>query len=244
MSHTATTRQIVAYLRVSTQTQGRSGLGLDAQREAVTRFCAAEGFTVAAEYVEVETGKGADALDRRPKLAVALGNAKRLGCSVVVAKLDRLSRDVAFIASLMAQRVPFLVCDLGPNADPFMLHIYAALAEQERRMISTRTKVALAAAKARGVSLGGDRGHRPAAAPDAKLGGEAVRQMADQHAHGLLSTIEGVRHDLGAGASLQAIARALGERGVPTARGGAWTATAVRRVLARTDGAAMGECPA
>ncbi len=240
MSVTITTRQFVAYLRVSTQNQGRSGLGLEGQREAITRFATAEGLTIAAEYVEVETGKGSDALDRRPKLAAALAHAKRLGCSVVVAKLDRLSRDVAFIASLMAQRVPFLVCDLGPNADPFMLHIYAALAEQERRMISTRTKVALAAAKARGVSLGGDRGYRPAAAPDAKLGGGAVRQMADQHAHGLLSTIEDVRRDLGTGASLQAIARALGDRGVPTARGGAWTATAVRRVLTRTDGAAMG----
>ena len=161
MSYTATSRQLVTYLRVSTQTQGRSGLGLEAQREAVARFAAAEGFTVAGEYVEVETGKGSDALDRRPKLGAALAHAKRLGCSVVVAKLDRLSRDVAFIAALMAQRVPFLVCDLGANADPFMLHIYAALAEQERRMISTRTKVALAAAKARGVSLGGDRGYRP-----------------------------------------------------------------------------------
>ena len=238
MSYTATSRQIVTYLRVSTQTQGRSGLGLEAQREAVSRFAGAESFTVAGEYVEVETGKGSDALDRRPKLAAALAHAKRLGCSVVVAKLDRLSRDVAFIAGLMAQRVPFLVSDIGADADPFLLHLYAALAEKERRLISERTKVALGAAKARGVLLGGDRGYRPAAAPDARLGGEAVREMADQHAHGLLSTIEEVRRELGAGASLQAIARALGERGVPTARGGAWTATAVRRVLARTEGSA------
>ena len=235
MSATIASRQFIAYLRVSSQAQGRSGLGIEGQRDAIARFCATEGFTVTGEYLEVETGKGADALERRPKLAAALTHAKRLGCSVVVAKLDRLSRDVAFIAGLMAQRVPFLVCDLGPNADPFMLHIYAALAEQERRLISTRTKVALAAAKARGVALGGDRGYRPAAAPDARLGGAAVRQMADHHAHGLASTIEAVRVELGSGASLQAIARALTERGVPTARGGAWTATAVRRVLARTS---------
>ena len=236
MSLTTTPHTFISYLRVSSQAQGRSGLGLEGQREAVARFCAAEGFTVAAEYVEVETGKGSDALERRPRLAAALAHARRLGCPVVVAKLDRLSRDVAFIASLMAQRVPFLVCDLGPNADPFMLHIYAALAEQERRMISTRTKVALAAAKARGVALGGDRGYRPAAAPDARLGGEAVRQMADQHANGLAAIIADVRVALGGVASLQAIARALEDRGIPTARGGVWTATAVRRVLARAEG--------
>ena len=229
-------RQIVAYLRVSTASQGRSGLGLEAQRETIARFCAAEGFVQAAEYVEVETGKGSDALERRPQLAAALARAKRQGCAVIVAKLDRLSRDVAFIASLMAQRVPFLVCDLGSNADPFMLHIYAALAEQERRMISVRTKAALAASKKK---LGGDRGYRPAAAPDARLGGEAVRRMADQQAHSLIAVIDDVRGALGAGASLQAIARDLTARGVPTARGGDWTATGVKRVLARLEDAAI-----
>ena len=139
--------KIVAYLRVSTDRQGRSGLGLEAQREAILRFCATEGLSIIAEHVEIETGKGSDALERRPELSAALSKAKASGCPVLVAKLDRLSRDVAFIATLMAQRVPFVVCDLGPNADPFMLHIYAALAEQERRMISSRTKVALTAAK-------------------------------------------------------------------------------------------------
>lgn len=145
---------IIAYYRVSTQKQGRSGLGLEAQRAAVQRFAEAEQLTIVGEFVEVETGKGADALDRRPQLKAALAHAKRIKGAVCVAKLDRLSRDVAFIASLMVQRVPFIVADLGKNADPFMLHIYAALAEQERRMISTRTKVALKAAKARGVKLG------------------------------------------------------------------------------------------
>jgi DNA invertase Pin-like site-specific DNA recombinase len=147
---------IVAYLRVSSQRQGRSGLGLDAQREAVRRFAEIEGVDIVAEYVEVETGKGSDALDRRPQLRAALITAKTLRCEVAVAKLDRLSRDVAFISSLMSQRVPFVVASLGRNVDPFMLHIYAAMAEQERRMISERTKAGLAAAKARGVKLGNE----------------------------------------------------------------------------------------
>ena len=144
----------IAYLRVSTQRQHRSGLGLDAQRATIERFASVESLTIAAEFVEAESGKGADALDRRPQLAAALAAAKAAKCSVVVAKLDRLSRDVAFVAGLMAQRVPFIVAELGRDADPFMLHLYAALAEKERRLISERTKAALAAKKAAGASLG------------------------------------------------------------------------------------------
>jgi DNA invertase Pin-like site-specific DNA recombinase len=145
---------VVAYIRVSIARQGRSGLGLEAQQAAIGRFCEAEGFEVAANFREEETGKGADALERRPELAKALAEAKRRKCAVLVAKLDRLSRDVTFIAGLMAQRVPFIVAELGPDADPFMLHIYAALAEKERRLISARTRAALQAAKARGKRLG------------------------------------------------------------------------------------------
>src|SRR5215204_5216453 len=144
----------IAYYRVSTQRQGRSGLGIEAQRSTVTRFAEAEGITLLQEFVEVESGKGSDALDRRPQLAAALAAARIATCPVVVAKLDRLSRDVAFIAGLMAQRVPFIVAELGLDADPFMLHIYAALAKQERRMISERTRQALAAARERGVVVG------------------------------------------------------------------------------------------
>ena len=134
---------IVAYHRVSTQRQGRSGLGLDAQRAAVRRFAESEGVDIVAEYVEVETGKGSDALDRRPQLRAALITAKTMRCEVAVAKLDRLSRDVAFISNLMAQKVPFVVASLGRNVDPFLLHIYAAVAEQERRRISERTRAGL-----------------------------------------------------------------------------------------------------
>jgi DNA invertase Pin-like site-specific DNA recombinase len=141
----------IAYLRVSTQRQHRSGLGIDAQRAAIERFAVSESLAIAAEYVEAETGKGSDALDRRPQLAAALAAAKAAKCSVVVAKLDRLSRDVAFVAGLMAQRVPFIVAELGRDTDPFMLHLYAALAEKEQRLISERTKVALAAKKLPGL---------------------------------------------------------------------------------------------
>jgi DNA invertase Pin-like site-specific DNA recombinase len=126
----------IAYLRVSTQQQQRSGLGIEAQRAAIERFVAAESLTIIEEYAEFETGKGADALDRRPQLAAALTAARKARCSIVVSKLDRLSRDVAFVSGLMAQRVPFIVAELGRDADPFMLHLYAALAEKERRRIA------------------------------------------------------------------------------------------------------------
>jgi DNA invertase Pin-like site-specific DNA recombinase len=144
----------VAYLRVSTQRQQRSGLGIEAQRATIARFAEAEGFVIIGEYVEFETGKGADALDRRPQLAAALAAARTAKCCVLVSKLDRLSRDVAFVSGLMAQRVPFIVAELGRDADPFMLHLYAALAEKERRLISERTKAALAAKRASGAKLG------------------------------------------------------------------------------------------
>src|ERR1700730_18573490 len=143
-----TTKALIGYVRVSTARQGRSGLGIEAQREALARFAAWEGFELGRVFVEVETGKGSDALDRRPQLAAALTEARRQRCGVVVAKLDRLRRDVHFISGLMSKRVPFIVAELGTDMDPFMLHIYAALAEKERRLISERTRTALAAAKA------------------------------------------------------------------------------------------------
>ena len=115
----------IAYTRVSTSRQGQSGLGLEAQRAAIDAFCAQHGYEIAAHYTEVETGKGHDALDRRPQLAAALGHACKLKGPVIVAKLDRLGRDVHFISGLMVERVPFIVTELGVDTDPFMLHIYA-----------------------------------------------------------------------------------------------------------------------
>ncbi|MGC1352384.1 MAG: recombinase family protein, partial [Xanthobacteraceae bacterium] len=122
----------MGYVRVSSAQQGRSGLGLAAQTEALERFATAEGFALGRIFVEAETGKGADALDRRPQLAAALSEARRRRCSAAVAKLDRLSRDVHFISSLMAHPVPFVVAELGADVDPFILHLFAALAQKER----------------------------------------------------------------------------------------------------------------
>lgn len=147
-------RQIVTYIRVSTDKQGKSGLGIEAQRAAIARFAEAEGLELIAEHVEVETGKGADALDRRRVLASALAAARKAKAAVVVAKLDRLSRDVAFVSGPMAERVPFIVTELGADCDPFMLHIYAALAQKERALIADRTRAALASKKAQGATLG------------------------------------------------------------------------------------------
>ena len=220
------TRALVTYCRVSTKTQGRSGLGLEAQREALARFATGEGFEVVREFVEVETGKGADALDRRPQLAEALSEARRRRCPVAVAKLDRLSRDVHFISGLMAERVQFIVAELGADVDPFILHLFAALAEKERTMIATRTRDALARAKARGVQLGG-----PRLADARKRAVRAIEANADRHAANVLPIIRDIQR---AGAtSLRAIADALNARGVSTARGGRWQAMTVSNILAR-----------
>ena len=181
----------VAYYRVSTRQQQRSGLGIEAQRAAVQRFAEAENLTIIAEYVEAETGKGADALDRRPQLAAALAAAKTARCCVLVSKLDRLSRDVAFVAGLMAQRVPFIVAELGRDADPFMLHLYAALAEKERRLISERTKAALAIRKASGTKLGNPSNIREAG--DSRRA--SLIEAADEHARSLLPLLRTLRSE-------------------------------------------------
>jgi DNA invertase Pin-like site-specific DNA recombinase len=220
-------RTVIAYYRVSTDKQGRSGLGIEAQREAVQRFVAAEACELLAEHTEVETGKGADALDRRPVLREALAQARRAKAAVLVAKLDRLSRDVAFISGLMAQRVPFIVAELGADADPFMLHIYAALAEKERALISDRTRLALAHKKAAGAELG-NRTNLPEAQA---LGAAANRQAADTFAANVLPV---VRQLQAAGIiTTRAIAEALNARGIRTARGGEWHNSTVRNLLAR-----------
>jgi len=167
--------EVIAYYRVSTQKQGKSGLGLDAQRQAVEVFAGANKLTIVAEYIEVDSGKN----NERRELAQALRHAKKIRAAICVAKLDRLSRDVAYIAGLMSKRVPFIVAELGADADPFMLHIYAALAEKERRMISERTKLALKAARARGVKIGNANfGDAKKAAAQARA--EAVREHLEE----------------------------------------------------------------
>jgi len=219
-------KRLVGYVRVSTAKQGHSGLGIEAQKEALERFAATEGFQILHMFVEVETGKGSDALDRRPQLAAALNEARRQRCYVGVAKLDRLSRDVHFISGLMAHRVPFVVAELGPDVDPFILHLFAALAQKERAMISARTKAALAAAKARGVTLGSP--ELPKARKNAVT---TIKALADQHAANVVPIIREIRR---AGAtSLHQIADALNARGITTPRGGQWYASSVRNVLER-----------
>lgn len=183
-------------------------------------------------FVEVESGKDND----RPKLRDALALCRKTGGTLLIAKLDRLARNVRFIAGLMEAGVPFIACDV-PGASPFMLHIYAAVAEEEARAISKRTKAALAAAKARGVKLGGDRGYRPDAPPDGAKGAVAAsaarRQVADHAAYALVPVIEELRRN--GVASLAGLAAGLNARGVTSPRGSEWTATGVRRVLARVE---------
>ena len=217
---------MITYIRVSTSQQGRSGFGIEAQRRALHQFAKAEGLELTREFVEVETGKGSDALERRPQLKAALATAKRLKCNVAVAKLDRLSRDVHFISGLMAHKVPFVVAELGADVDPFVLHLFAALAEKERALISTRTRQALAAAKARGVTLGSPKLSK---ARESALA--SIKASADLHAANILPII---REAQKAGATtLRAVAEALNARGISTARGGSWHAMSVKNILDR-----------
>ena len=213
-------RTAVAYVRVSTQGQGRSGLGLEAQQAALARFVEAENYHLVETFTEIETGKGADALDRRPQLAAALKLAKQHKAPIIVAKLDRLSRNVHFISVLMDHRTPFIVTELGADADPFMLHLYAALAEKERRLISQRTRDALAAKKAQGVKLGGLNAKGIQNQAEAKARAEALRPI--------LAELEGQ--------SANAIAGELNARKIPTPAGGAWHAGSVIRVQRRLKG--------
>jgi DNA invertase Pin-like site-specific DNA recombinase len=177
-------KSAVAYVKVSTSKQGRSGLGLDAQRERIGQFATAEGFTIVGEWVEVESGKE----DDRPQLNAAITEARRRKCPIITSKLDRLSRDVHFISGLMKHRVPFIVCDLGADADPFMLHLYAALAEKERKLISERTKAALKAAKARGTILG-----NPKLDDARRTSNKVLREEADRFAQSVVPIIREVQ---------------------------------------------------
>lgn len=217
----------VEYYRVSTDKQGRSGLGLEAQQEAVRRFLREGDQTIKPPFVEVESGKN----DDRPQLRAAMEACRKSGATLLIAKLDRLARDVAFIATLMKSDVRFVACDM-PDADPFRLHIEAAIAEEEARKISQRTKAALAAAKARGVKLGGYRGYAMSEEERSKgaaRSAEVRTDAATKWAVSVLPMVEAIRAE--GITSLQGIAKALNERGITTARGGQWQAVQVKRLL-------------
>lgn len=217
--------RFVSYLRVSTDRQGKSGLGLDAQRKAVTDHVMGKG-EIAAEYVEIESGKKSD----RPQLARALAEAKKVGAVLLIAKLDRLARNVAFIANLLEAGVEIAAADM-PEANRFLLHVMAAVAEHEAQAIADRTRAALAAAKARGVALGWS---MPGRALEqrcaARKGAERNAAKAGQYAANVLPII---RQVAAGGRSLRQIADELNMRGVKTARGGLWYAGTVRNILAR-----------
>jgi DNA invertase Pin-like site-specific DNA recombinase len=213
----------IAYYRVSTAKQGRSGLGLEGQKAAVLAYLNGGSWSLAAEFTEVESGKRHD---NRPELARALDACRLIGATLVVAKLDRLSRNAAFLTNLMESKVPFLCCD-NPHATTFNLHILAAVAEHEAKQISARTKVALQAAKERGTKLGGFKG---GPVPDHRLGVAAKRAKADGFAARVRPTIATLQAE---GKSLHQVAAELTTRGVMTANGGQWNATAVRRLMLR-----------
>lgn len=209
----------IGYLRVSSAEQGKSGLGIEAQRASVESFAAREGITVTDWFTEVQSGKTvSDTLAERPQLAGALSLAKSAGAKVIVAKLDRLSRDVHFISGLMRDKVPFIVCELGLNVDNFQLHLFAALAEKERAMISQRTKAALGALKARGVKLGSG---NPSA------GGKATAALASAARVSHLAALETV----GLAGDLVDIAARLNASGHKTSHGREWNVHSVRRLL-------------
>jgi DNA invertase Pin-like site-specific DNA recombinase len=223
--------KFVAYYRVSTARQGRSGLGLEAQRDAVRHYLNGGSWQLVDEIVEVESGKR----DDRPQLARALDLCRAWRATLIIAKLDRLARNVEFTARLMNSGVEFVAVDF-PQANRLTIHILAAMAEHEREMISARTKAALTAAKARGIKLGGDRGGLTRKARDQGNvhSAEVRHELADQRASSLMPVIERLRAD--GVTSAQGLARALNDEGVPTVSGrGRWQAVSVLRVLNRAE---------
>jgi DNA invertase Pin-like site-specific DNA recombinase len=208
-------RPAIGYIRVSTEKQGRSGLGLEAQQDALQRFAEAEGFSFLETFKDVESGKRGE--DHRPALAAALEKARKSRVPIIVAKLDRLSRDVHYISGLMKHRVPFIVTELGADTDPFLLHIYAALAEKERRLISERTKAAMKAAKRRGVVIGGLRAK-----------GVELQAEAQKRAESLRRVFEGLSN-----LSARKAAEKLNADKIETPDGGKWYATQVIRIRRR-----------
>lgn len=213
--------EAVAYYRVSTQKQGQSGLGLEAQRASVKAYAEAQGLSVAHEFTEVESGRKKN----RPQLQAALEQCRRTGARLLIAKLDRLARNVAFISTLMESGVDFTAVDM-PEADRLTLHVMAAVAEREAELISSRTRAALAARKARGLSLGTNN-----LTPENRAKGpEAMKEAARQATRQATAFAQTLRKQ---GATLSSIATTLNESGFTTRTGAQWSAMQVKRILDR-----------
>ena len=210
----------IAYYRVSTDRQGKSGLGLDAQRKAVADYLNGNGSDLVGEYIEVESGKKHT---NRPELAAALEHCRKKKAALIIAKLDRLARSVHFIAGLMESGVEFVAADM-PNANDFMLHIYAAVAQEERRLISQRTKAALAVAKARGVQLGN---------PELDKINDRRRRRADEFAASMALVIAQIKSE--GYTTFESIRDELNRREVPTARGRRWHVATVHNLVKRIE---------
>ena len=217
--------KFIAYTRISTEEQGKSGLGLAAQAEAISRFIAFDNFNLIETYTDVASGKDSN----RPQLLAAIARCKKEKATLIVAKLDRLTRIAAFALTLKDQGLPVILCDC-PAAGPFEYAIYAVIAEEEGRKISIRTKAALQAAKARGQVLG-----NPNVADISKLGVKVNVEKAERHARHNYEIITIIREKLGV-TSLRGIARELENRkDAITSRGGVWSAQQVSNILARCE---------
>ncbi|MEO3475860.1 recombinase family protein [Roseomonas sp. CAU 1739] len=222
-----TPRLAVGLTRVSTAGQGQSGLGLEAQQASIRAFVVTQGWALVAEYSDIASGKD----DRRPGFQAALARCRQLDAVLVAARLDRITRRAHTLSQLLEDGISIRAADM-PNADDLMLRIYAAMAQKERDLISERTRAALAAAKARGKALGGDRGYRPPAGPNATAAAVARREAADLTAHRLHFELERLRGDGLVGHA--ELARALTANGVATPRHATvWTHTTVSRLLSR-----------
>lgn len=217
------TGKFISYFRVSTQKQGASGLGLEAQREAVSRFLNGGNWELVAEFQEVETGKGSDALAKRPQLKAALAACRKEGATLIIAKLDRLARNVHFVSGLMESKVKFVACDM-PEANELTIHIMAAFAEHEAKRISQRTKDALAVAKSRGIVLG------RAGSDNLRPNVEARQKTADNFAEKLRPLFDGMKTR---GLSQRNMVTELNKIGVPAPRGGDWQLSQVQRIIQR-----------
>jgi DNA invertase Pin-like site-specific DNA recombinase len=228
-----TSRLAVGLIRVSTAEQGNSGLGLEAQQASIRAFVAVQGWTMVAEFSDIASGKD----DRRPGFQAALARCRQLDAVLVAARLDRITRRAHTLSQLLEDGISIRAADM-PGADDLMLRIYAAMAQKERELISERTRAALAAAKARGKALGGDRGYRPVTGPDAAAAAQARQEAAARAAHRLGLEVDRLLAEGVSGHA--ALARALNECAVPTPRGaGRWTHTTVARLVRRLSDSAI-----